>query len=188
MTGVSRERLDAIYSGSSDPWGFAHSRYEQAKFAQTRKALNRPRYRSAFELGCGNGQLARWLEDRCDRYTGMDAVEAAIDAARTSVPSGMFLKGFYPCPLPDDSFDLLILSEILYFLDHAGLSSLASHIARNWCLADVLCVTWLGPTEHELQGPDSINLFVSFLDTHDFKLVTQTDDYRVDRGTPRVLP
>ncbi|MCQ0093965.1 methyltransferase domain-containing protein [Roseovarius sp. M141] len=97
--GVGRDHLHALYADTSDPWDFAHSDYEQAKFAATRAALSRPRYTSAFELGCGNGQLARHLVEICDRYTGMDAVAIAIEAARQAVPNARFIHDFYPCPL-----------------------------------------------------------------------------------------
>ncbi|PVA11362.1 methyltransferase [Pelagivirga sediminicola] len=183
--GVGRDHLNALYAGTSDPWDFAHSDYEQAKFAATRAALSRPRYTSAFELGCGNGQLARHLVKICDRYTGMDAVAIAIEAARKAVPEAHFICDFYPCPLPTGDFDLLILSEILYFLDHDTLTKLASEISTAWPHADVLCVSWLGETDHDLQGEEALETFARALATHYFDCIAQTDGYRIDRGLPR---
>lgn len=183
--GVGRDYLHALYSDTSDPWDFEHSDYEQAKFAATRAALSRPRYTWAFELGCGNGQLARHLMEVCNRYTGMDAVAIAIEAARKAVPNATFIHDFYPCPLPQDDFDLLILSEILYFLDHDSLCKLASDIAVVWPHAEVLCVSWLGETDHDLQGEAAIAIFTEALETYNFNCVKQTDGYRIDRGLPR---
>src|SRR5690606_26193525 len=183
--GVRRDHLHSLYAETSDPWNFENSDYEQAKFAATRGALSRPHYASAFELGCGNGQLARHLVKVCDRYTGIDAVAVAIDAARQAVPEARFIHGFYPCPLPEDDFDLLVLSEILYFLDHNSLRKLTSDIAAFWPLAEVLCVTWLGDTDHELQGEEALKIFTAALTTHEFDCTAQTDGYRIDRGLPR---
>jgi len=183
--GVGRDHLHALYANTSDPWDFEHSDYEQAKFAATRAALTRPCYASAFELGCGNGQLARHLMEICDRYTGMDAVAIAIEAARRTVPDAIFIHDFYPCPLPADEFDLLILSEILYFLDRGSLRGLASDIASAWPKAEVLCVSWLGETDHDLQGEEALAIFTAALDTHEFDCVAQTDGYRIDRGLPK---
>ncbi|MBR9841455.1 MAG: methyltransferase domain-containing protein [Rhodobacteraceae bacterium] len=180
--GVGRDHLHALYADTSDPWDFEHSGYEQAKFAATRAALTRPRYASAFELGCGNGQLAQHLVDICDRYTGMDAVAIAIEAARRAVPDATFILDFYPCPLPRGDFDLLILSEILYFLDEGSLRKLALDIASAWPKAEVLCVSWLGETDHDLQGEEALAIFTAALDIHEFDCVAQTDGYRIDRG------
>lgn len=182
---VGQEHLQALYADTSDPWGFAHSEYEQAKFAATRRALSRPHYKGAFELGCGNGQLARHLVDLCESYTGMDAVAIAVEAAREAVPTAHFIHDFYPCYLPADDFDLLILSEILYFLDYDSLRKLASDIAISWPQAEVLCVSWLGETDHDLQGEEALEIFTTALATHEFELVAQADGYRIDRGLPK---
>lgn len=186
--GVGRDHLHALYADTPDPWDFEHSEYEQAKFVATRAALSRAHYTSVFELGCGNGQLARHLVNIRDRYTGMDAVVIAIEAARRAVPDATFIHDFYPCPLPRGDFDLLILSEILYFLDEGSLRKLASDIATAWPKAEVLCVSWLGETDHDLQGEEALAIFTAALDTDDFDCVEQTDKYRIDRGLPRGTP
>ncbi|QXT39044.1 class I SAM-dependent methyltransferase [Gymnodinialimonas ceratoperidinii] len=183
--GVARDHLNALYAETSDPWGFAHSTYEQGKFAATRDALSRRRYASAFELGCGNGQLARHLVGMCDSYTGMDAVETALEAARETVPTARFVQGYYPCPLPEGDYDLLILSEILYFLDPDSLTRLAKEVAASWPRAEVLCVSWLGETENPLQGAQALELFKEALPSHVFERVEATDRYCIDRALPR---
>jgi len=183
--GVGRDHLQALYADTSDPWGFEHSDYEQAKFAATCKALSRSRYVSAFELGCGNGQLARHLVEMCDRYIGMDAVLIAVEAARKAVPTASFIHDFYPCPLPDENFDLLILSEILYFLDEGSLRRLASEITTRWPQAEVLCVSWLGETDHDLQGEEALEVFATELTCHTFSHVGKTANYRIDRALPK---
>lgn len=183
--GVSRDHLHALYAETSDPWNFENSEYELAKFAATLAALSKPHYISAFELGCGNGQLARHLVRVCDTYIGMDAVAIAVEAARRAVPDACFIRGFYPCPLPAERFDLLILSEILYFLGPDSLQKLSSEIATTWPNAEVLCVTWLGETGHTLQGREALSIFTTDLPSHVFDRMAQTEDYRIDRGLPR---
>ncbi len=182
--GVGLDYLQGLYADTSDPWRFEHSAYEQAKFAATRSALSQDGYRSAFELGCGNGQLARHLIGICARYTGMDAVATALTAAREAVPQARFVQGFYPGPLPEGDFDLLILSEVLYFLNHAGLEHLATDIATRWPRAEIICVTWRGDTGNPLQGEEALEGFAKALTTHDFTRVSQTEDYRIDRAMP----
>ncbi len=182
--GVDINHLNSLYAETHDPWDFEHSTYEQNKFKATRIALSQQRYDATFELGCGNGQLARHLGKLSDRYTGMDAVEKALSAARQAVPTGTFVKGFYPCPLPVDTFDLIVLSEILYFLDPRGIGLLATDIGSHWPKAEVICVTWLGQSGNELQGDDAAEIFKAALVTHRLERIDQTENYRIDRGLP----
>ena len=188
MTAVDMNHLQSLYADNTDPWDFEHSAYEQSKFKATCKALSRDRYEATFELGCGNGQLARHLSEVSDHYTGMDAVDTALAAARKVVPAGTFLTGYYPCPLPDGAFDLIVLSEILYFLDHKGISLLAADIGARWPNAEVVCVTWLGQSGNELQGGDAVSAFIAAYSTHAFEGVVQTENYRIDRGLPTISP
>ncbi|WP_336057971.1 SAM-dependent methyltransferase [Nitratireductor sp. CH_MIT9313-5] len=183
MTAVSVQKLQEIYATGDDPWAFRTSAYEQAKFAATRAALPRKAYRSALEIGCGNGELARHIAPICERYTGLDAVERAIIAARKAVPQGKFVCQFLPGDLPGGDHDLILLSEILYFLDEPGLKSLARQVGRCGPSADIVCVTWLGPTGNALGGVEALELFIAATGRH-FQLVTQTDKYRIDVSEP----
>jgi SAM-dependent methyltransferase len=182
---VSPAHLHALYAETTDPWGFADSDYEQAKFVATRRALLHGSYGAAFELGCGNGQLARHLAGLCGRYVGMDAVEKAVAAAREAVPDATFVQGFYPCPLPQGPFELLILSEILYFLDIPRIQMLARDLARRWPLAEVICVSYLGPSGNTLQGAEALAAFTAAMaPSHAFTRVDRAARYRIDRGVP----
>ena len=100
MTAVSCEQLEGIYAAGDDPWSFRTSAYEQSKFRATCAALPRRSYRSVLELGCGNGELARHIAPRCAAYTGVDAVQTALDAARRALPEGRFHRLFLPALLP----------------------------------------------------------------------------------------
>jgi SAM-dependent methyltransferase len=181
MTGVDERRLQEIYAHSDDPWTFRTSRYEAAKFAATFDALPRPHYRSGLELGCGNGELARRIAQRCDAYTGLDAVETALIAARLAVPKASFHQGFLPCPLPEGLHDLVVLSEILYFLGTDGIDWLAEELDDRCPDADIVCVTWRGPSGNPLEGEAALALFFSALGDHrSAATVRLTSDYRID--------
>jgi SAM-dependent methyltransferase len=156
---VSRAHLDLLYADSDDPWDFRTSPYERARFAATVAALPRTRYGHALEVGCGNGALAEHVAPHCADYTGVDAVEAALAAARIAVPGGRFVHAFLPCALPVGDYDLIILSEILYFLDEEGLVDLARQIDARWPGADVVAVTWLGPSGNAIEGDAALACF-----------------------------
>ena len=180
------DHLHQLYANTDDPWDFARSTYEQQKFIATRNALTHQSYGNALELGCGNGALARHLAPLCARYTGLDAVERAVMAARSLVPSATFIRACYPCPLPGDGYDLIILSEVLYFMTPDAIAHLARDLARVAPRAEILCTTFLGDTELPLQGGQSLDVFRAAVNPYlDLKVVADTGRYRIDRGTMR---
>ena len=139
MTAVPRDHLETIYADGDDPWGFRTSAYEQAKFRATRAALGRPSYASALEIGCGNGELARHIAPICDQYTGVDAVETALqevglaraaDRRADQCSQGMVKRA--------DLARALISRPTLLLLDepHAGLDPAASELV-DFLLAEV---------------------------------------------------
>ena len=189
MSAVGLDHLQALYADGDDPWGFRTSPYERERFEATRAALGRDRYASALEVGCGNGELARSLSPLCDAYVGLDAVDAALEAARRAVPGGRFVRGFLPCELPAGPggrpHDLVVLSEVLYFLDPPGLAALAGQIARRWPGAEVLAVNWLGPSGNPLEGEAALDAFARALPpAFAMTPVARTERYRVDRFIP----
>lgn len=188
MTGTLAH-LHRLYAHTDDPWDFDNSPYEQAKFFATRHALARSRYSSALELGCGNGALATHLASLCTNYTGIDAIERAVLAARQKVPEARFVLGCYPCRLPDEKYDLVILSEILYFLTGANIAQLASDIVFYATRADIICTTYLGDTEQTLQSNQALSLFRQAMHKHsNFVEVIDTGSYRIDRGVWNGVP
>ena len=155
--------LLALYERTDDPWDFRTSDYEARRLAAVAAALPRARYASALELGCGNGELARRIASLCKAYTGLDAVPVALRAARAAVPGGRFVEGFLPCDLPaapgGRGHDLVLLSEVLYFLAPDAVRDLAARIDRAWPGADVVTATWRGSTGHALGGEDAFAVF-----------------------------
>jgi SAM-dependent methyltransferase len=122
---VSREHFDGLYSSSEDPWQLASAWYERRKYGLTIAALPRERYRSALEPGCSIGQLTRLLAGRCDRLFAFDFAAAAIERARDSVQDLSHVRveqRSLPGELPDGRFDLIVVSEVLYYLSSADLT------------------------------------------------------------------
>ncbi|MGQ7845211.1 SAM-dependent methyltransferase [Granulosicoccus sp. 3-233] len=182
MSSVTQAFLDELYRRSSDPWSFRTSDYERRKYAATLAALDREHYSTILEIGCGNGELARSLHQRCELYVGVDAVAIALDEARRAVPSGRFSQVYLPDELPACDPELIVLSEILYFLDRECLSMLAAQLNHRWAMAELLFVNMLGDTGNALSGEDALQHFINELKS-DYPLVevARTGDYRIDR-------
>jgi SAM-dependent methyltransferase len=114
------EHFDRIY-GRPDPWGFTTSPYEAARREALLAALPRGRYRSALEIGCGEGHMTRLLAERADRVVGLDISPAAVALARiSSLPENVMLVrgdllGAPPPEAPPGAFDLVVCAEVLYY-------------------------------------------------------------------------
>lgn len=115
--------FDAFYDqGGEDPWGFTHRWYEQRKQALTMAALPRARYRSALEPGCSVGVLSGLLAQRCDTVLATDVADSALEQAARRVPANVELRHWsLDEQWPGQSFDLVVLSEVAYYLDGPAL-------------------------------------------------------------------
>ncbi|MFD3969973.1 SAM-dependent methyltransferase [Streptomyces cyaneofuscatus] len=118
--GTPATYFDALYGSAEDPWSLTERWYERRKYDLTVAALPLPRYRRAFEPGCSVGELTRRLADRCDTVLACDRVESAVGTARrrTAELSNVSVhRMLLPEEWPEGSFDLIVLSELLYYLD-----------------------------------------------------------------------
>jgi SAM-dependent methyltransferase len=110
--------FERVYREADDPWHFASSPYEAAKYAATLAALPRARYRNAFEIGCSIGVLTERLAGRCDQLLSVDVAEAALAQARArcaGLPQVRFQRLRVPDEFPDERFDLILVSEVAYY-------------------------------------------------------------------------
>jgi SAM-dependent methyltransferase len=116
---LDRGHFDGLYERSADPYGFTSRWYETRKYALSLAMLPWPRYRRAFEPGCSIGVLTAQLADRCDSLLSCDGAAAAVAATRARTaqfPQVTVEQRTVPADWPDASFDLIVLSELLYYL------------------------------------------------------------------------
>jgi len=119
------------YDRSPDPWSLDSRWYDRRKYQLTVASLPRPSYRRAFEPACSVGVLTEMLAPRCESLLATDAVPAAVDAARARVahlPHVSVAQQRVPEDWPDGRFDLIVLSELGYYLP-------AEHVRRLGVLA-----------------------------------------------------
>lgn len=124
--------FDRMYARDADPWGFASRWYEQRKYALTLAALPAARYRRGLELGCSIGVLTADLAARCDSLLAVDASPVALASARRRVPPNVELvQAAVPDGWPTGTYDLVVLSEVGYYLDSADLERLLDLIEAS---------------------------------------------------------
>ncbi|WP_285241969.1 PIG-L family deacetylase [Arthrobacter sp. G.S.26] len=126
--------FDAVHAGSADPWNYAGSWYERRKRALTLAALPQERYRSALEVGCSIGTLTADLAPRCDNLLAVDASGTAADRASerlAAFPWVSVRRQVLPESWPAGSFDLVVVSEVGYYLAPDELAALLDRIRES---------------------------------------------------------
>ncbi len=177
--------FDDLYAKDGDPWRFASSDYEREKYAATLQALPNARYASALEVGCSIGVLTRQLAARCEALLAVDLATAALNQARTrcsDLDHVRFEQRCMPADWPDGRFDLVLLSEVVYYLDRADVVALVSKLRDALQTGGhVMLVHWLGETHYPLTGDEAAETFIER--AADFTSVIRRerfDQYRLD--------
>lgn len=138
-----------LYATSADPWGFHTRWYEERKYALSVAALPRRRYRAAFEPGCSVGVLTALLAGRCDRILATDPAQAAVASARKHLTSYQNVSvecSAVPHTWPSGEFDLIVLSELGYYLGADDLDLLLKRTVESLEPGgDLLAVHWRHP-------------------------------------------
>src|SRR3984885_7545881 len=158
------EYFDTLYAANLDPWKFATSAYERGKYTLTLNAMPNSRYRSALEVGCSIGVLTRSLASRCDAIVAIDAAQTPLVEARRRCAdlSGVrFEQMFVPDEWPDGEFDLILLSEVVYYLSREDVGRLAARVTRSLPKGgSVILVHWTGETNYPISGDEAADLFI----------------------------
>lgn len=168
-----------------DPWQFETSAYEAAKYDATLAALPRQHFDDVLEIGCANGVLTRKLAPRCDRLLAVDVSETALVAARrrcADQPQVRFERRQLPGDAPKGRFDLVMLSEVVYYWDSADLKRLATWLRRAATSGGhLLLVHWTGETDYPKSGDDAVAELRALLG-HDVAIVhaERHEEYRLD--------
>lgn len=129
--------FESLYGGSDDPYGLRTRWYEERKRALLLAALPHRHYRSVYEPGCGAGELTVALAARCDRVLASDfspQARASAQARTAALPNVRVAAHALPQDFPhaEGPFDLVVLSELGYFLTEDAMQTLAR------CCADAL--------------------------------------------------
>lgn len=138
--------FEDVYGASDDPWNFETSEYEHAKYARTLAALPRGRYARALEVGCSIGVLTGLLAERADRLLSVDVNDKALARARErnrERANVTFERRRLPDETPDGPFDLIVLSEVGYYLSSSDLERLLDALVERLAPGgDLILVHW----------------------------------------------
>jgi len=153
--------FDAMYQAARDPWGFQDRWYERRKYAISLALLPAERYRSAFEPGCSIGVFTELLAPRCDALLSCDVAATAVQAAvqRTKhLPQVRVEQRDIAGQWPAGRFDLIVFSEILYYLGDHDLEQLLDRAAAALQPdGTLLAVHWRHPVADYPRSGDDVH-------------------------------
>ena len=154
---VDPATFERMYREDEDPWGFGTSPYEAAKYDRTIAALGDRRFRRGLELGCSIGVLTARLTERCDELVALDTSATAVERARERVGDAADLRvATLPGGLPGGRFDLVVVSEVLYYFAPDVLDGLLDDLEAALEPGGLLlAVHWRPPTRtYPLRGDE----------------------------------
>ncbi len=151
-----RSYFEEQYEHHDDPWGFDSTWYERRKYACTLAALPAARYRRGVEAGCANGALTEGLAARCDALIAFDLIPTAVERARARLSRQTHVTldvGELPGYWPDGTGDLVVWSEVAYYLTDEGAAVALAGLERWLDPGGVLvAVHYTGETDYPRPG------------------------------------
>ncbi len=156
--------LDRAYSRRDDPWRVATRWYEERKRALTIASLPARRYGRALEIGCSIGVLTAELAERCDDLLAVDLSPDAVERARARLDgrAGVSIEQHdVRAALPSGRFDLVVLSEVGYYLSRPQLDRALDEIeAAIGDRGTLLACHWRRPVAEHVLGGDEVHAVI----------------------------
>lgn len=183
-TTVPADYFRDLYRDEDDPWGFATSPYEAAKYRATLDALPRERYRSALEIACSIGVFTELLAERCDAVLAIDVSEEALARAAercACLPHVRFAACDLASEFPPGPFELVTFCEVGFYFGPRDLARIRDEIATALLPGgDVVLVHWTPLVEGHAQTADDVH--ESFLGDRRFaaRAAARAETYRLD--------
>jgi SAM-dependent methyltransferase len=182
---AEHERFERLYQESRDPWGYHTSSYERDKYAATLAALPNPCHELCLEVGCSIGAFTRMLASRCQHLVAIDFSLSALQLARQhleGVGNVDLLRASFPEETPPGSWDLIVCSELLYYLPPPALEEAIGWIKTQLShRASALVVSWRGVGRDEPTTGDQVHDRLAHELACWHTLDARQDAYRLDR-------
>lgn len=172
--------FDSLYGSDEDPYGMRTRWYEERKRNVLLAALPHRRYGTAYEPGCGAGELTVALASRCDTVLASDFNARAVASARkrTAALANVRIESHQlPMQWPhgEAPFDLIVVSELGYFLDAPAMRTLAEQCATSLAPDGVLVTcNWRPDFKERALATDAVH--GAFAHTSLTRLVRHEED------------
>src|SRR3954453_9996898 len=153
-----RRSLERFYAGGHDPFGFDSNPYEAAKFDNLLGVIGAGPFEHALEVGCSIGSFTERLAPRCGELLATDISQVAVERAQRRLaehPNVRVERRTLPRELPEGPFDLIVCSDVLYYLParrlRRTLGLLAARLAPR---GSIVSLHWLGDLGAPVSGDE----------------------------------
>jgi SAM-dependent methyltransferase len=177
--------FEGLYQANPDPWRFESSDYEARKYARTLDVVAESPVARGLELGCSIGVLTLQLASKCERLVATELSRIALDQARRRCAGRDnidFVLAERVTDGIDGAFDLMLLSEVVYYWDDRDLSAVAAAIAEHLQPGGrLILVHWLGETDYPRSADDAVGSLQALVgEGFEVEAESRDDDYRLD--------
>lgn len=184
MSRMTLTDFEERYQADTDPWGYATSAYERAKYAATLAACGPGPFARALELGASIGVFSAMLAARSRHLITIDGAPTAVEIARqrlADVSRVQLLTGMIPAAIPNGPFDLVVASEILYYLTASQLGRTVARLESVMAAGARLVATHWRPAgpERPLDAEQAHAILIKQRWLHSMTS-GGTDEYRLD--------
>jgi cyclopropane fatty-acyl-phospholipid synthase-like methyltransferase len=172
------------YQRDGDPWHYRSSAYERAKYDATLSACGPGPFASALELGGSIGVFSARLAERCCTLTTIDCSPTAVAIARTQladVPHAHAVLGEIPGAIRAGDHDLVVASEILYYLDDDALATTLERLREVLVVGGrLVAVHWRPSGPERPQTAAAVHALLRSVPWLLSRAERGTDDYLLD--------
>ncbi|CAM3804913.1 bifunctional PIG-L family deacetylase/class I SAM-dependent methyltransferase [Mucilaginibacter galii] len=181
---LSADYFQSLYQQTRDPWNFEASDYERQKYQTTLDFLPDSPYPNALEIGCSIGVLTSMLRTKCSHLLSIDISDTALQVAKERLKDYLeveFEVRAIPHNFPDGNYDLVVMSEVGYYLSMPDLLLAKDKIVNSLVQGGTLIlVHWTHyVVDYPLTGDQVHEVFLKD-DRLLHKSFTRTTDYRLD--------
>lgn len=184
LDAIPADDFERLYQAQPDPWQFASSSAEQARYRALISMLRRRRYTQALEPACSIGALSAQLAERCEHLLALDVSASAVARARehcAHLPQIEFGVGDIRTTPAAGAYDLIVFSELGYYFSQALLRELILRLQAFLIVGgEWVACHWLGHSEDHLLHGDEVHQILQ--DTLHLKPTGafRCRDYRID--------
>ncbi len=150
-----RESASAYFSSNARSWDQIRSLHVadgkvEAKLLET---VGMGPFNALLDIGTGTGRMLELLAPRCRTVTGIDSNRDMLNVARANMEAAgitnadLLLGDVFSPPVPRDAYDLVIIHQVLHFLDDPGLA--VAEATRSLSAGGKMVIVDFAP--HELE-------------------------------------
>ena len=178
-----QQYFERAYSSDAQVFGRVDGWYETRKRQILLSSLLQPRYTSVFEPGGGIAALTIPLAARSDKLLMMDWSVSALKYAQEAMvgyANVEFYNGALPESWPEQRrFDLIVFSEILYYLSEAEVHTVARRTLQSLATGgEIALLHWRhASADYPLTAHKAHAIFLTTCDTLQTRVTHRDQDF-----------